>query len=121
MTLLTYLIMKLFMFGGKYFSTHALVRLALVLQYFPPQVIISLPHKQSHDNSIIFLYFIMKVLDNFHSPPMIMAPWGWSMEIHSTLGSYNRRKIIQFQITYNTRRNIFIHNSNICNIGTARK
>ena len=37
--------------------------------------IISLSNKQSHDNSIIFIYFMTKVLDNFHSPPMVVAPW----------------------------------------------
>ena len=34
--------------------------------------IISLSHKQSHDNFIIFIYFMMKVLDNFHSPSMVV-------------------------------------------------
>ena len=34
-------------------------------------------HKTAiHDsNSIIFLYFMTEVLDNFHSSPMVMAPW----------------------------------------------
>ena len=73
------MIMKLFTRGGKYCSTSAECSKAHMLQSFPPQV-------QSHDNSTIFIYFMTKVLDTFHSAPMVMTPWV-DYENYPTLGS----------------------------------
>ena len=68
--------MKLFMHGRKYCCRSAEHSEACMLQYFLPQVNnFIITQAKSHDNSIISIYFMMKVLDNFHSPPMVVAPW----------------------------------------------
>ena len=86
--------MKLFTYGGKYCSTsgkHSKVH-TCCNTIFLHKWIISLSHKQSYDNSIIFLYFVMKMLDNFHIPLMVMAPWV-DYGKYPTPESHNRRKI----------------------------
>ena len=56
--------------------------------------VISLSHKQSHDNSIIFIYFMTKDLDNFHITSMVMAPWVGGLWKLSYTWVINRIKII---------------------------
>ena len=68
-------IMKLVKCGRKYCSTSAEHSEARMLQYFPSQVndfIITLA-KSNHDNYIIFIYFMMKVSDDFQFPVMVMV------------------------------------------------